>query len=170
MARWHEDEVDRACAAWAYQWVQHFARDPDRASRYIGPVGCTLGRVRELHDGASSTTELGGQHWPEVYLGDGLLVAVVLQAMSQSHRELIWAHYVWRCWKVDAWRPMSRPLKQRAIAERLGVSLAEYYARRDAAKAVIRAAMTLDTKELSRARAERVDSGKVGLLPLPVSP
>jgi hypothetical protein len=161
MARWPEDEVDRACQAWAYQWVQHFARDPDRAARYIGPVGCTLGRVRTMGDGASSTTERGGQHFPEVYLGDGLLVAVVLQSMAQSHREVIWAHYVWRVWNPETWAPLRRPLKQIRIAQRLGVSLPEYYHRRDAAKSSIRCAMSIDTKLLDQARLRVAQSRKV---------
>lgn len=149
MARWQQDEVDVAAEAWAFQWVQHFGRDPDRASRYIGPLGCTLGRVRELHDGAASGTE-GGQQWPEVYLGTGLIVAITLQAMSYGSRQIVWHHYVWRWYDDSKWIRRSRPAKQRVVAEHLGVSLAEYYHRRDTSKACLRVGLNLDAQELAR--------------------
>jgi hypothetical protein len=101
--------------------VQHFGKDPDRASRYIGPLGCTLGRVIERHDGAASSTDRD-RNWPEVYFGTGLMVAIALKAMSESSRTLIWYHYVARCWNCDSWLPLKHPLKQRTIAERMGVS------------------------------------------------
>jgi hypothetical protein len=164
MARWHEDDVDRAAQAWAYQWVQHFGKDPDRASRYIGPLGCTLGRVIERHDGAASSTDRD-RNWPEVYFGTGLMVAIALKAMSESSRTLIWYHYVARCWNCDSWLPLKRPMKQRAVAERMGVSLAEYYHRRDTAKACIRTVLFLDTTSIASARLISVEPDKVGLVP-----
>ena len=159
MARWQEDDVDRAAQAWAYQWVQHFGKDPDRASRYIGPLNCTLGRVRELHDGASSNTD-HDRSWPEVYVGTGLVVAIALKAMTESSRTLIWYHYVARCWNCDTWLPLKRPMKQRVIADRMGVSLAEYYHRRDTAKACIRTVLCLDTKSLASTPSKSVQSGQ----------
>lgn len=144
MARWHEDDVDRACASWAHQWVEGFGKSPDRASRSVGPLGCTLGRVRELHDGASSNTGRD-RAWPEVFLGQGLLVAIALQAMTLGSREIVWAHYVGRVYNPVTWAPLKRPLKQRLVAERLGVSLAEYYHRRDTAKSCVRTVLCLDT-------------------------
>ncbi len=152
MARWEQDEVDCAAEAWAYQWVQHFGRDPDRASRYIGPLGCTLGRVRELHDGAASSTDGGQQQWPEVYLGTGLIVAITLQAMTYGSRQIVWHHYVWRWYDEAKWIRRARPCKQRTVADHLGVSLAEYYHRRDTAKACLRVGLFLDTKDLASAR------------------
>jgi hypothetical protein len=148
MARWDEDDVDVAAQSWAFQWVQHFARDPDRAGRYIGPLGCTLGRVRELHDGASSTTE-SSQRWPEVYLGTGLVVAITLKAMSESSRVITWHHYVWRWYEQPAWTKKLRPMKQCHVAEHLGLSLAEYYHRRDTMKSCLRVGLTLDVAELA---------------------
>lgn len=150
MARWHEDDVDRACASWAHQWVQAFGKHPDRAGRFVGPLGCTLGRVMERHDGASSNTERD-RAWPEVFLGQGLYVAIALKAMTLGSREIIWAHYVGRVYNPETWAPLKRPLKQRLVADRLGVSLAEYYHRRDTAKSCVRTVLFLDTKSLASA-------------------
>jgi hypothetical protein len=160
MARWNEDEVDVAAQAWAYQWVQHFGKDPDRAARYIGPMGCTLGRVRELADGASSTTE-SGRHWPEVYLGTGLIVAITLKAMTESSRDIVWHHYVWRWYDQPKWSRRQRPTKQRIVAEHLGVSLSEYYHRRDTAKSCLRVGLFLDTKDLASAHGLGLQLGQV---------
>jgi hypothetical protein len=156
MARWEQDDVDVAAEAWAFQWVQHFGRDPDRAARYIGPLGCTLGRVRELADGASSGTE-GGQHWPEVYLGTGLMVRITLEAMTESSRVIVWHHYVWRWYEQPAWAKKLRPMKQSRVAEHLGVSLAEYYHRRDTAKSCLRVGLLLDGKELAQVTLDTKD-------------
>jgi hypothetical protein len=142
MARWHQDDVDVACEAWAYQWVQNYARTPDRAGRTVGPLGCTLGRVMERHDGAASNTE-HDRTWPEVFLGQGLLVAVALHAMSAGGREITWAHYVGRVYDPTTWQPMKRPIKQRFMADRLGLPLSVYYTRRDTAKACIRTVLCL---------------------------
>ena len=161
MSRWNEDDVDIACAAWAWQWVANFGRAPDRAGRYIGPMGFTLGRVRELADGAASSTE-HGRSWPEVFLGSGLVVAVVLKTMLFSQREVVWHHYVGRCYDTTTWERLKRPTKQQAIAARLGISLAEYYHRRDTAKACIRTGLTLDTKVLYQARSQVLYSVKLG--------
>jgi hypothetical protein len=160
VARWQTDDVDVACEAWAYQWVHAFAKSPDRASRAIGPLGCTLGRVMERHDGASSNTE-HDRHWPEVFLGQGLIVAIALRVMSASSRELIGAHYIWRCYNPETWKAFKRPMKQSAVAHQLGVSLAEYYHRRDTAKACIRVALCLDTKEIAAAREQGVSVAQV---------
>lgn len=161
MARWHEDDVDIACSAWAWQWVANFKRAPDRAGRYIGPMSCTLGRVRELADAAASNTE-HGRSWPEVFLGTGLVVAVVLKTMPAGQRDLIWHHYIGRCYDQTTWDRLKRPTKQQTIAQRLGLSLAEYYHRRDTAKACIRTCLTLDTKVLYQARSQMVESVKLG--------
>lgn len=149
MARWQEDEIDVAAEAWAYQWVQHFGRDPDRAARYIGPLGCTLNRVKDYGDGASSGTE-AGQRWPEVYLGTGLIVAITLKAMSESSRMITWHHYVWRWYDQPKWARRKRPTKQILVAEHLGLSPAEYYHRRDTAKSCLRVGLGIDAKELAQ--------------------
>jgi len=151
MARWQQDDVDVAAEAWAYQWVQGFARAPDRAGRFVGPLGCTLGRVRELHDGAASNTE-HGRSWPEVFLGHGLVVAITLKCMSLSSVEAVYAHYVLRRYDDATWAEFRRPMKQVLIARRLGISLAEYYHRRDTAKACLRVGLSLDVDEIASCR------------------
>ena len=157
MARWPQDDVDVACESWAFQWVQHFGRDPDRAARYVGATKCTLGRIRELHDGAASRTESHSQHWPEVFLGQALLVNLALGAMSLASRRITWAHYVARCYDATTWARRPRPTKQSIIASDLGVSLAEYYTRRDVAKECIRTVLALG-------RAERPQAARAGSL------
>jgi hypothetical protein len=159
MARWHQDDVDVACEAWAYQWVQNFALAPDRAGRTVGPLGCTLGRVHEMGDGASSNTERD-RHWPEVYIGQGLIVAIARKALRDSQQDVMWHHYVGRRYDTTTWKLLARPTKQTAVADRLGVSLAEYYNRRDTMKACIRCVLTLDTKALASAPGLVVSSGQ----------
>jgi hypothetical protein len=164
VSRWHEDEVDVAAEAWAFQWVQAFGKAPDRASRYIGPLGSTLGRVRELHDGASSNTTRD-RHFPEVFMGSGLVVAIALKAMTESSRELVRFHYVVRWYEPTTWDRLKRPMKQQLVANRMGVSLAEYYHRRDTAKACIRTVLFLDTTSIASARLISVQPDKVGSVP-----
>lgn len=165
MARWRQDDVDLACEAWATQWVDNFGRAPDRAGRAIGPLGCTLGRVRELHDGASSSTSRD-RHWPEVFLGQGLVVAIALKAMAEMQRLVMWHHYVGRCYDQASWARLPRPTKQVVIAHRLGIGLSEYYHRRDTAKACVRVALCVDTKVLASARAQAVQGGQASEVPL----
>ena len=151
MARWREDDVDVACTIWAHQWVAAFGHAPDRGGRTIGPLNCTLGRVLERHDGAASGTE-HARRWPEVFLGQGLVVALALHAMTLSSRQIIAAHYLWRWHDTVTWKRRSRPVKQRLVAHHLGLSAAEYYHRRDTAKSCIRVAMSIDAPELVRAQ------------------
>lgn len=172
MARWKMDDVDLACEAWAYQWVQHIANSPDRAGRYIGPMGCTLGRVRELYDGAASNTEVG-RHFPEVFLGTGLVVSVALKAMSYWNREVIYRHYLERHYQphvvVDertkeehtVIAKLKRPLKVRLMAERMGISVAEYATRKEIAKACIRTVLYLDTKQVASTCDQTVQSNRL---------
>jgi hypothetical protein len=166
VGRWQADDVDVACESWAHQWVANFGLPPDRAGRAIGPLGCTLGRVRELHDGASSSTERAGQHWPEVFLGQGLVVAVALRHMSEMQRLVVEHHYIRRWYDPTTWARMKRPTKQSVIAQRLGLSLSEYYTRRDTAKACIRTCLCVDTKVLARAHSQMASSGQASELPL----
>jgi hypothetical protein len=147
MARWHQDDVDVACEAWAYQWVQNFALAPDRAARTVGPLGCTLGSK-----GATSHSNVYEATYPEVYLGQGLIVAIVRKAMRESQQAVLWHHYVGRRYDAKTWKLLKRPEKQVVVADRLGISLAEYYARRDTVKACVRCVLTLDTVSLASAR------------------
>ena len=165
MPRWHTDEVDTVMQVWARQWVEAFLRDPDRAGRMIGPCSCTLGRVIERHDGASSSTSRD-RHWPEVFLGDGLLAAVILKSLTESQREVLMYHYVARVYGPEG-RPLRYPLKQRVIAGRMGVSLQTYYNHRDAAKSAVRACLCLDSKALAHARRMMVHGAKLESVPTP---
>lgn len=167
MARWPEDDVDCACKEWAHQWVSAFAKAPDRASRAIGPLGCTLGRVIERHDGAASSTERD-RHWPEVFTGYGLCVSIILKAMSDSSRDIIFAHYVAR-WYDGQFAKQQRPVKQRVIAERLGLSLPEYYSRRDTAKSCIRVGLSLDSNALLSARDRVIRAPNVAVDPATIA-
>jgi hypothetical protein len=174
MARWQQDAVDFACEAWAYQWVGLFGREPRKASEYLGRLASTLNMVKILQDGASSGTAVG-QQFPEGFLGEGLLVNCVLKYMPEGEREIIWRHYVERWYvvrgtldaakKTVTYEPvrLSRPMKQGLIAERMGISPAEYYSRRDTAKSFIRGALagdavTLDTKVVARERGKELCS------------
>lgn len=161
MARYRgRDDVDEWCACWAYQWVSLFLRNPRRAREYIGPLNCTLGRVRELHDGASSNTE-HVRPLPEGFLGVGLVVAVALRYMDATHREMIGAHYLARVYDLDRGERLKRPVKVRVIADRMGLSLAEYANRRDVAKGMIRTAFNLDPKDLAAARGQGIEVAQV---------
>jgi hypothetical protein len=154
------DDVDEWCDCWAYQWVAMFLRDPRKAREYVGPLNCTLGRVRELHDGASSNTE-HDRPFPEGFLGDGLVVAVALRYMDGTHREMIGAHYVARLYDLSNGERFRRPVKVHTIAERMGLSTSEYANRRDIAKGMIRSAFNLDPIDLARARAKSVHVAQV---------
>lgn len=162
MPRWHEDDVDRACNAWAYQWVLAYAND---LGGQVGAPHCTLANLHRLHDGAGSRTDRAHQACPEVFLGDGLLVAIALKAMGELSRELIHRHYVerWFEWRADKskWMRRVRPVKQRVIAERMGFSVAQYHHLRDMAKRCVGVVLYLDSEELARARGTEVDSSSV---------
>ncbi len=177
MARWEQDAVDFACEAWAYQWMALFGRDPRKASEYLGRLSCTLSLVTLLHDGAGGGGTLITQQFPEGFLGDGLLVNIVIKRMPESDREMIWRHYVERWYFLkpvydvkknligcDPAR-LIRPVKQGVIAARMGVSRSEYHSRRDQAKSFIRGALAgaecLDTKVGARDPAFSVAFGQV---------
>lgn len=151
MSRWRQDAVDVPCEVWAFQWCALFARDPRKASEHLGRVGSTLNLVRVMGDGASSGTVVE-QGFPEVFLGDGLVIACVMKHLAAMDREMLFRHYVDR-WYVQ--RPVPRfdnaveviklryPVKQDAIAHRMGISLTTYHRRRDRAKACVSVALGL---------------------------
>jgi hypothetical protein len=168
--RFEEDDVDRACNTWAYQWVRAFARPPE-PGQTIGQLNCTLGRVRELHDGASSTTE-SCQQWPEVFLGEGLLVAIALKAMSERSRDVIFQHYVVRWFEYreeKGWVRRSRPRKQVQVAHAMKCGLSRYYVLRDTAKSCVSVVLSLDTKVLARAGSRSAPSAQVAKVPLAIA-
>jgi hypothetical protein len=85
--------------------------------------------------------------------------------MSEGQRALTHAHYIARWYDPETWRRLARPTKQRVMAQRLGLSLSEYYTRRDVAKSCIRVVLTLDSKVLSLAPAFLVASAKAEQYP-----
>lgn len=156
MARYRgRDQVDNYCDCWAYQWSQLFSENPKQAREYIGALKCTLGRVRELYDGASSTT-VSLRPMPEVFLGHGLVVAVALRYMDQTHREIIGVHYLVRFYNLDTGERLNDRIKVATLASLMGIHPSEYDARRRAAKAIIETAFNLDLKELVTAHLKMV--------------
>lgn len=89
-------------------------------------------------------------------------MAVALKTMTDAEREVVWHHYVARCYDLANGRPLARPVKQALVAARLGLSLANYYQRRDRTKSMIRTALTLDTKVIHKARSSVLDSEHLG--------
>lgn len=108
MTAWQSDSVDFACEAWAFQWVELFAREPATASQYLGRLSCTLDLVKTLHDGAGASSGTISQAFPEGFLGEGLLVACILQRMEERDREMLWRHYVER-WFITRQAPVITP-------------------------------------------------------------
>jgi hypothetical protein len=150
MAYHGRDDIDIAAESWAFQWVRHFGRDPQTAAATLGPLKCTIGRVRELGDGASSFSGYRSQTWPEVFLGTALAVNLAFQTMSLPNRAVLFAHYVLRWYDAGTWARRSRPTKQSTIAGELGIGVAEYYTRRDCAKECIRTVLDLHRGEARR--------------------
>ena len=93
MARWQQDVVDFACEAWAFQWINLFARLPLKGSEQLGRTGSTLDLIKVMGDGAGA----GGivtQFYPECFMGDGLVVACALRHLREKDRDILWHHYV----------------------------------------------------------------------------
>ena len=152
MAEPKQDTVDFACEAWAHQWVSLFARDPRKASEYLGRLNCTLGEVRVMADGAASGTVVT-QSFPEVFLGEGLVISCLSKWMTERDREMLFRHYADR-WYVT--RPakgghggieairLRYPVKQEVMAHRMKISLSSYHKRRDILKSFVRCALASD--------------------------
>ena len=102
----------------------------------------------------------------EVGIRGGLIVAIALKCMSLTSQEIIGYHYIARCYDPTTWSAFKRPMKQGLVAKRMGISPAEYYQRRDTAKACVRTALSLDTKALASARLSMVESDQMQELPL----
>jgi hypothetical protein len=96
-----------------------------RASGYVGPLGCTLGNVKDTWDGASSRTAKD-QHYPEVYEGDTFEVNRAFHHMHPTLREIMDAHYV-----------HVAPVKLKVY--RLGIKWTDYWDRVRRAKAYVEA-------------------------------
>lgn len=130
-----EDEVDRACRDWADQWVRAFANDEGGT---VGKPPCTIARVGLGHGQVL-------QCWPEVFRGEGLIVARVRQQQLLPFQRLfLFRHYVerWFTWSTEGgWVRRRHPVRQRTMAQALGLSIGEYYRTRDALKRRLRAVL-----------------------------
>ena len=123
-----EDEVDRACRDWADQWVRAFANE---GGGLVGRPACSL-----AHVGLPSRGGVPVQHWPEVFRGDALAVARVRQQLLPFQRAFLFRHYVerWFAFGAQEWVRRRHPVRQRAMAAALGLSIGEYYRARDVLK------------------------------------
>jgi hypothetical protein len=86
--------------------------------------------------------------------------------MAEMQRLVVWHHYVGRCYDTVTWARLKRPTKQSVIAHRIGVSLAEYYHRRDTAKSCVRVGLCLDTKDLALGRVQMLSNAQALELPV----
>ena len=104
MGRHREDGTDLVCRGWARERRKTLGLDElDRerdgrlvgqgapASEYLGAVRSTLGARRDLHAGSKGRIE---QHFPEVYVGDALLVHRAYRSMPEDLRRVMDVHYV----------------------------------------------------------------------------
>lgn len=95
----------------------------------LGRMKCTLGRVKEDREGASSG--IVSQHFPEVYSGTSLIVHRCWLRMSNGlWRQIMDAHYVWR--EVDVTEK----------AKFIGIDRPSYYAALAALKAHVEGYMS----------------------------
>jgi hypothetical protein len=112
------DWTDMLCIAWAEQRRKALGIIlPKMLEPYerVGKLTCTLGAVRDEGEGAAYSGKT--QNWPEVYLGDTLLVHRCWCGMPRPWAEVMHVHYVWR----------ELPIKSRA--DSLFLDFTEYYQR-----------------------------------------
>lgn len=77
------------------------------------PTVTLLGRIRNEGEGASSGGARG-QHWPEVYLGDGLLIRRGIEGMPYQPKTVLYAKWL-----------SHEPVREQARL--IGVSTATYW-------------------------------------------
>lgn len=95
---WQPDQMDMMCMAWAKQRRIMLKLIPNyemTQREQMGRPNCTLGQVREEGEGASQGSTIN-QNFPEVFLGDALIVHRARQTMRGQWREVMHAHYVER--------------------------------------------------------------------------
>lgn len=117
--RWQKDEVDLWCEQWASQRRKILGISPLEPKDRVGKLTSTLGAVREEGEGASQGTST--QKFPEVYIGDALLVNLAWKSMESAWRHTMEAHYVY----VHDHR--GDRIKARAKANALEISLPTYW-------------------------------------------
>lgn len=95
--RSRNDAIDTLGQAWGRQRrVLLGLSEPKLAREYVGSLTCTLGRIRQLHDGAGSGASRRDQKFPEVYTGDAFLVNLAYKAMAPDKRAVMDVHYAVR--------------------------------------------------------------------------
>jgi hypothetical protein len=104
-----------------------------------------------MQDGAGGDV-IAVQSFPEVFMGDALLVSCLAKTLPERQREWLWVHYVYR-WFVRRERTdehgepiveyirKARPLKQVIAADEMHISLARYIELRERARNKLREAM-----------------------------
>ena len=98
--RGRADALDLACREWARQRRVVLGLEPTlHAHSCIGPLSCTLDKIRRLHANAALLSSGGftveqSQHWPEVYTDGALDVARAYHAMPSDLRQILDVHYV----------------------------------------------------------------------------
>jgi len=160
VSRWIHDAADLACECWAFQFCCLFKRDPERAKEYLGALRCTIGQRRDLHAGSKSDGWLD-QHFPEVFLGYGLVVAVALKYAELYEREVIYRHYLEARYNLNTGERFQRWMPRKVLSARLGIKPSTYATHLSIAKGWIHAALCLDIKELSLAREKAYESGSL---------
>lgn len=87
------DATDHLCMRWAATRRELLGlAHPRRAQEFVGAIRCSLGNVQRHHDGASSFTPRE-QNFPEVYVGDALLVNLAVKRMPPDLRAFMDLHF-----------------------------------------------------------------------------
>lgn len=91
------DAVEQACRAWGAERRKLLGlEDEIRTNRILGAIRSTLSDLRRLQDGAGHDGGKIEQHWPEVYVGDLLLVNRAWHALSPELKQVMDQHYAYR--------------------------------------------------------------------------
>lgn len=126
------DQVDQLCEKWARVYRELAGlTSPKTASGFIGALRCTLAARRDLHAGATSTGRVE-RHFPEVFVGDALLVNLAFRRMPPTLQEIMVAHYV-----------VLEPRNKTVRAELMGLSRNTYWERVGRAKTFIDGALAI---------------------------
>lgn len=123
--RWNSDYIDVLCSQWARPRRELIGLIPSHEIKLepremLGKLRCTLGQVREDGEGASQGTF--NQNFPEVYLGDILVVHRAWTRMRGPLKLTMYGQYV------------LREMKVKVKAAEFGFSVAQYWINLTAAK------------------------------------
>jgi hypothetical protein len=124
--RWNADYIDVLCSEWAQPRRKLIRAQLGREElqfeprEMLGKLRCTIGQVREDGEGASQGTF--NQNFPDVYVGDILIVHRAWTRMRGPLKLTMSGQYVWR----------EVPVKIKAAE--FGFSVAQYWINLTAAK------------------------------------